>query len=228
MLKLLLPRKPPICSAAGTLTVARNPGKRPSGPRSCCAICCADQRPVRARRQLHVEHRPARPPPPPTLTISASTYGILPDDVDDLLRVADDLVVRRALRRLEVDVQRVVVGVRDEALRARCRTSPTVAASTASEDDEHRPAMREHQPQAPAVAATQPIERAIHEPREPLLRVHDAQEPAAQHRRERDRDEPGDEHGGRDRHGELAEEPAENAAHEQERDEHRRRARRSS
>ncbi len=49
-----------------------------------------------------------------------------------------------------------------------------------------------------------------------------AQEPAAEHRRERQRDEAGDQDRHADGHGELVEQPPDDAAHEQHRDEHRR------
>ena len=54
----------------------------------------------------------------------------------------------------------------------------------------------------------------------PVLGVYDAQEAAAQHRRQRDRDEARDQDRARDGHGKFAEEPAEDAPHEQDRDEH--------
>jgi hypothetical protein len=79
--------------------------------------------------------------------------------------------------------------------------------------------MPQHQPETPLVAVQQRVERPIHQAGEPFLAVHDAQEPAAQHRRERDRHDAGDENRRGDRDRELAEQPAEDAAHEQDRNE---------
>jgi hypothetical protein len=41
---------------------------------------------------------------------------VLLDDVGDALRIADDFIERGALGRIEVDIQPVVVRVRDKAL----------------------------------------------------------------------------------------------------------------
>ena len=92
----------------------------------------------------------------------------------------------------------------------------TVANSTPTNTTSMSQAVPKHQSQAPTVARAQPIERAVHEPGKPALGADDTQKAAAEHRRERDRDEAGDEHGGRNRDGKFAEEPAEYAAHEQE------------
>ena len=53
-----------------------------------------------------------------------------------------------------------------------------------------------------------------------LARAMPLHETAAQHRRERERHEPGDQHRHRNRHGEFVQQTSDNSAHEQHRDEH--------
>src|SRR5437762_2109580 len=82
-----------------------------------------------------------------------------------------------------------------------------------------RPLFAPPPPQAPLVAGEQRVERAVHQTREALLAVDDAQEAAAEHRRQRDRHDARDQNRRRNRDGELAEQPSENPAHEEDRNE---------
>ena len=122
--------------------------------------------------------------------------GVLLDEVGDPLRVADHFVIRSPLRRSELNPQRVVVRIRDESLGDDAEHLDR-RVQHAHEHREHRQAMPEDESQTPPVARAQAIERAVHEPCEPLLRVHDTQEAAAEHRRERD----GNNAGNQDRRG---------------------------
>lgn len=87
------------------------------------------------------------------------------------------------------------------------------AGEDGDEDAEHHVAVPQYGPQAPLVEPVHAIEDAFHESRDTSLAVNraDAQEAAAEHRRQRDGDDTRDQNRGRDRDGELAEQPAENA-----------------
>ena len=114
------------CPAPANLDRRRQADERPearesasSCGRSCCAICAA----VTGRLRRGVSWTLSRavfidPMPPPVLAKNVSTYGLRVDDRRRPCRAfCDHVVVRRALRRLQVDVQRVVVLIGDEALR---------------------------------------------------------------------------------------------------------------
>ena len=83
--------------------------------------------------------------------------------------------------------------------------------------------MPEYEAEAVVVGAEQGLEAALKqvEQRAVIFRRPVAQEAAAQHRGERERNEAGDEDRNRDGHGKLVQQPAEHAAHEQHGDEHR-------
>ncbi len=90
---------------------------------------------------------------------------------------------------------------------------------------------REHGGQRPAVAARawhRTCVRRTHRRGRASLRARRLEHPAAQHRRQRQRHEARNQHRDDDRHREFVQQPAEDAAHEQHRDEHRRPATGSS
>ena len=105
-----------------------------------------------------------------------------------------------------------------------CRKRKTVAARTTTSTPIVVEPVAQHRRERPVVEAEGAVEDALRPAEQPavvdLLRRH--QEAAAEHRRQRQRHEAGDQHRGADGHRELVEQPAEDAAHEQDRDEHRR------
>ena len=111
---------------------------------------------------------------------------------------------------LQVDEEHVVVLVRNEAL-GHDAVHAHRAREHGHEHDHHRDAVTQHEAEAPLVAVEHRVEGAIEQAGQAPLGVHDAQEPAAQHRRQRDRDDAGNENRRRDRDGELAEQPAQDA-----------------
>ena len=222
-LKFWLPMRPPICSDGGRPVKARKPGNRRIWPRRRCAICCAVIWRDRPRHELDRQARVvgATRRRRPTRRDERVDVRILDDDVADLLRPLRHVVVRRALRRAQVDEDGIVVLVgnepgRDDVVHVhrRRQRSPTNTPSIASR-------WRSTRARLHSVAGEQHVEGAVHQAGEAAFRVDDAQEAAAQHRRQRHRHDAGDQDGGRDRHRELAEEPPEDPAHEENRDEHR-------
>ena len=144
---------------------------------------------------------------------------ILADDFRHAPRGRAHLVKRGALRGADVDVHRVVVLIGDEPFRhdvvhvhGHCEDG--------DEHHDHAEPVAEDDGEAPAVALEQRVERPVHQPGEALLAVHDAEKPAAQHRRQRDGDDARNQDGRGNGDRELAEQAPENPAHEQNRDEH--------
>jgi hypothetical protein len=152
----------------------------------------------RARRQLHEEVAAIRAAASSARTAAAGAAAdagleridvrVLDDDVGDLLHPLRHVVVRGALRRLQVDEQRVVVLIGNEPGRDDVR-HPHGGAEHADEDQQHRDPMAQHVAERPLVRIQQPVERAIHQAGKAPLAVNHAEEPAAQHRRQRDGDD---------------------------------------
>ena len=152
----------------------------------------------RARRQLHKQIAAVRAAASSARTAAAGAAAdaglervdvrVLDDDVGDLLHPLRHVVVRRALRRLQVDEQRIVVLIGNEPGRDDVR-HPHGGAEHGDEDQQHRDPMAQHVAERPLVRMQQPVERAIHQAGKTALAVHDAEEPAAQHRRQGDGDD---------------------------------------
>ena len=176
-----------------------------------------------ARQELHLDLRrfePRRRRCRRRSDHEAVDVRVLLDDLGRAQRARAHVVERRALRRAQVDEQRVVVLIGDEPLRDDA-VHVDRAGEHRDEHDDHHEAVAQHDAEAPLVAVEQPRRTRGRAAREAVLRVHDAQEAAAEHRRQRDRDDAGNQNRRRDRDRELAEQPAEDAAHEQNRDEDR-------
>jgi hypothetical protein len=197
MLKFWLPIRPPICSDGGRRTNPRKPGKRRSCGQIFCAICCALVA-RRARRQLHHQVAAVGAAASSARTAAAGAAAdaglerinvrVLDDDVGDLLHPLRHVVVRSSLRRLQVDEQRIVVLIGNEPGRDDVR-HPHGGAEHGDEDQQHRDPMAQHVAERPGVRSQQPVECPIHQAGKAPLAVNDAEEPAAQHRRQCDGDD---------------------------------------
>ena len=141
-------------------------------------------------------------------------------EIGHALVMADHLVEADALGAFGIDVEAALILARQEALRD---DAEQVDGHAEQHDRNHhrhgaeaqRAAERDVVEAAPGIE--QPLERVV----ERAVRVRRLEEAAAQHRRQADGDEPGDQNRRGDGDRELVEEPADDAAQEQHRDEDR-------
>ena len=145
---------------------------------------------------------------------------ILADDIGDALLVIHHLVEGSSLRRLDVQLHLVIVGVRYESLGDLLIQKPG-GSQHGEEQHGHDGAMAQNAAQGPVVEAQHRLEHAIGGAiDQPVFLSTSAQEAAAQHRRQGDGHHSGNQDGGANGHREFPEHAAQGAAHEQNRDEH--------
>ncbi len=145
------------------------------------------------------------------------------EDGHHFLLVRHHRLVADALHGFDLAVQLAGVDARDEA----CRhdAEQVNGAHQQQRRDHHRRALEaDRLPQRPRVAREPGVEHPLDGVVDAAVldRVRRLEEAAAQHRRQRQRHEAGDQDRGRDRHRELVHQPADDPAHEQDRDEDRR------
>ncbi len=126
------------------------------------------------------------------------------------------------LRRLERALNNAVVLDREEAFRDE-NPQHHGQRQRAERHAERQPRVVEHFRQQAAVAGNHALEQALRGAGEAVLLAQGlgAQHARAHHRRQGQRHHGRDQNGHRQRHGELAEQPPDDVAHEQQRDQHR-------
>src|SRR5664280_1914669 len=146
--------------------------------------------------------------------------GVLQDDGRELLLPLRHRLEGGGLRRLRDAEEDAGVLNREEALRDH-DVQEDRRDERGDRDDERRRLVPEDPVQRAVVEVDDPIEGALGSPVEAALlrRGSVVQEARAHHRRERERDDRGDEDRHRQRHRELAEQPPHDVAHEEERNE---------
>ena len=143
-------------------------------------------------------------------------------DLADLLLQLDHLIERDVLTRDRGAEDHAGVLLREKPLRD-LDEQPAGGGDSRQEDQHGDKTVAQRDVEAALVAARHRVERAFAHPVEPAMlgRVMLFQEPRGHHRRQRQRDAGGDADGHGDGDGELAEQPTDDAAHQQQRDQNR-------
>ena len=178
--------------------------------------------------RFQVEEHPAEVRPPQTGGTAGSGeeplhVGVVASDLDHLILALGEFGKRRALRGFRDREDLTIVLVRDEPLGDDIEHPPRGQQDRQIERHNGAPVL-EHPEQAPLVQTPHPIEGPlgglVGSPM--MLLARRSQKSAAEHGSQGQGDDSRDENSGDDGHRELLEEAADNAPHEQQRDEHRR------
>ena len=203
------------------MTNVRNPGKRASSGRVCATISCAvltrSARGFMRMTTRAVFIAPAPPGPLPRKATARCRFGFVRTRLPTRADVLVHLLVGRPLRRPQADVDRIVVLVRMKPF-GTTRNIWVVPASTAKNSAEHDVAVAKSEREASRVPPAERAEGPI-DPGLGLVFRPRAQQPAAQHGRERHRHQSGDHDRRGDRDGELSKQPPQDSAQEQDRNE---------
>ncbi|MGY3540201.1 hypothetical protein ACVIIY_004421 [Bradyrhizobium sp. USDA 4515] len=143
------------------------------------------------------------------------------DDADEPRELLLHQLERHALVSLDRADQPASVLLREEALRDHV-VEIEVEAEHRRQDQHHRQRMRQRRGQRSAVEVQHRLEEPLARPIEPAMAAGvRLEQHGAHHRRGRQRDRERDQDRDRDHHRELAEQPPDDAGHQQDRDEHR-------
>ena len=153
----------------------------------------------------------------------AQDIGVLGHDFGDLGLVFHHVAEADPLHAFRADVESPLILAREKALGHEVEQIHRADEQENRSRHRHR-AKAQGEPQRAVVHVEPEVERLLDRVVDHAVArgVRRLQETAAQHRGEADRHEPGDENRHANRHGELVQEPPDDAAHEQHRDEHRR------
>ena len=148
--------------------------------------------------------------------------GILLEDADELRQLLLHQLKRNALVGLDDADDPAGILLREEALRNDV-VQVEIETEHGGEDQHHRCGMPQRRGQRPAVEVQHPFEKTLACPIEPPMASAGlaAQQHRAHHRRGRERNRQRNHDRDRDRHREFAKQPADDAAHQQDRNEHR-------